>query len=120
MPLPPRSPELSPVENIRQYIREDWLSKGAFGSCDDIVTLSCEAWNRLIDRPWKIMTIGLRGRAHGSRSVQVGMKHLAGVAPDLDGPAVPVLALQTRLSRDGNPSGPHHGLGDRHSRIALL
>jgi len=27
--------------------------------------LSCEAWNKLIDRPWKIMTIGLRDWAHG-------------------------------------------------------
>ena len=24
-----------------------------------------EAWTRLIDQPWKIMSIGLRDRAHG-------------------------------------------------------
>jgi hypothetical protein len=65
MPLPPRSPELNPVENVWQYIRDNWLSNRVFASYDDIVTLSCEAWNRLIDRPWKIMCIGLREWAHG-------------------------------------------------------
>jgi transposase len=63
--LPPRSPELNPVENIWQYIRENWLSNRVFESYDDIVTLACEAWNRLMDRPSRIMTIGLREWAHG-------------------------------------------------------
>jgi hypothetical protein len=63
--LPPRSPELNPVENIWQYVRENWLSNRVFESYDDIVTLASEAWNRLIDRPSKIMTIGLREWAHG-------------------------------------------------------
>jgi 3-hydroxy-3-methylglutaryl CoA synthase len=36
-----------------------------FESYDDIVTLACEAWNRLMDRPSRIMTIGLREWAHG-------------------------------------------------------
>ena len=66
MPLPPRSPELNPVENVWQYIRDNWLSNRVFESYDDIVAHCCEAWNRLIDRPWKIMTIGLRDWAHGS------------------------------------------------------
>jgi transposase len=63
--LPPRSPELNPVENIWQYLRENWLSNRVFESYDDIVTLACEAWNRLMDRPSKIMTMGLREWAHG-------------------------------------------------------
>jgi transposase len=63
--LPPRSPDLNPVENIWQYIRENWLSNRVFESYDDIVTLACEAWNRLMDRPSRIMTIGLREWAHG-------------------------------------------------------
>jgi len=65
MPLPPRSPELHPVENVWQYIRDNWLSNRVFASYDDVIALSCEAWNRLIDRPWKIMSIGLREWAHG-------------------------------------------------------
>ena len=60
LPLPPRSPELNPVENIWQYIRDNWLSNRVFKSYDDIVALSCEAWNNLIDRPRKIMSIGCR------------------------------------------------------------
>ena len=66
MPLPPRSPELNPVENIWQYIRDNWLSNRVFTSYDDIVALCCEAWNKLIDRPWKIISIGMREWAHGS------------------------------------------------------
>ena len=36
------------------------------GSCRvDIVALSCEAWNKLIDQPWNIMSIVQRKWAHG-------------------------------------------------------
>ena len=34
---------------------------------DDIVDHCCEAWNRLVDRPWTIMSISMRDWAHGSR-----------------------------------------------------
>jgi transposase len=64
LPLPPRSPELNPVENIWQYLRANWLSNRVFKSYDDIVALCCDAWNKLIDRPWKIMSTGLRDWAH--------------------------------------------------------
>lgn len=58
--LPSRSPELNPVENIWQYLRQTWLSNRVFETYDDILDASCQAWSRLIERPWKIMTIGLR------------------------------------------------------------
>jgi hypothetical protein len=48
MPLPAKSPELNPVENIWQFIRDNWLS----------------AWNKLADQRWTIMSIGLRDWAH--------------------------------------------------------
>lgn len=64
LPLPPRSPELNPVENIWQFIRDNWLSNRTFKSYQEIVTLCCDAWNNLIDRPWKIMSIGMRDWAH--------------------------------------------------------
>jgi len=35
--LPPKSPELNPVENIWQYMRDNWLSNRIFKSYDDIV-----------------------------------------------------------------------------------
>lgn len=57
--LPPRSPELNPVENL-------WLSNRVFKDYDDIVDQCCRAWNRLVDQPWKIMSIGMRDWAHRS------------------------------------------------------
>ena len=60
LPLPPRAPELNPVENIWQFMRDNWLSNRIFKSYDDIVAICCQAWNKLIDQPWKIMSIGLR------------------------------------------------------------
>jgi len=65
--LPPRSPELNPVENIWQFMRGNWLLNRVFTSYDDIVEHCCEAWNKLVDRPWAIMSIGMRDWAHGSR-----------------------------------------------------
>lgn len=64
LPLPPRSPELNPVENVWQFMRDNWLSNRIFDSYDDIVALCCDAWNRLIDQPWRITSIGRREWAH--------------------------------------------------------
>ena len=64
MPLPPKSPELNPVENIWQFIRDNWLSNRVFRSYDDILDHCCYAWNKLVDQPWTIMSIGLRDWAH--------------------------------------------------------
>ena len=64
LPLPPRSPELNPVENIWQFMRDNWLSNRVFQSQQDIVEHCCDAWNKLIDQPWVIMSIGLRDWAH--------------------------------------------------------
>ena len=62
--LPARAPELNPVENIWQFLRENWLSSRVFASYRDIVDHCCDAWNRLIDQPWIIMSIGLRDWAN--------------------------------------------------------
>ena len=64
LPLPPRSPELNPQENIWQFMRDNWLSNRIFLSYDDIVAHCCEAWNKLTGQPWRIMSIGLRDWAH--------------------------------------------------------
>jgi transposase len=64
LPLPPKSPELNPTENVWQYLRENWLSNRVFASVADIVDHCCHAWNKLIDQPWTIMSIGLRDWAH--------------------------------------------------------
>ena len=64
LPLPPRSPELNSVENIWQFMRENWISNRVFKSYDEIVDICSEAWNKLTDQPWRIMSIGLRKWAH--------------------------------------------------------
>ena len=64
LPLPPRSPELNPVENIWQFMRDNWLSNRVFKSYKDILDHCCYAWNQLTEQPCKIMSIGLRDWAH--------------------------------------------------------
>ena len=64
MPLPSKSPELNPVENVWQFMRDNWLSNRVFKSYNDILDHCCFAWNQLIDQPWRIMSIGLRDWAH--------------------------------------------------------
>src|SRR4051794_4240610 len=66
--LPARSPELNPVENIWQFVRDNGLSSRVFASYRDIVDHGCDAWNRLIDQPWIIMSIGLRDWANASNA----------------------------------------------------
>jgi hypothetical protein len=41
--LPPRCPELNPVENVWQFMRDNWLSNRVFKSYDDLVDHYCEA-----------------------------------------------------------------------------
>jgi hypothetical protein len=60
VPLPAKCPELNPQENVWQFMRDNWLSNRVFKSYDDILAHGCWAWNRLIDQPWRIMSIGLR------------------------------------------------------------
>jgi hypothetical protein len=64
--LPARSPELNPVENVWQFMRDNWLSNRIFTSYEDVIGHCCHAWNTLINQPWKIMSIGRRQWAHRS------------------------------------------------------
>jgi hypothetical protein len=59
--LPSRSPELNPVET--------YLSNRVFQTYEDILDAACETWNRLVDQPWRIMSIGLCQWAHNSQSL---------------------------------------------------
>ncbi len=49
--LPSRAPELNPVENVWQYLRQNWLSNRVFDSYDAIIDASCEAWQKLLATP---------------------------------------------------------------------
>ena len=61
LPMPPKSPVLNPVENIRQFI-DNWLSNRVFKSYDDLVDHCCEAWNKLVDQPWRMSLVCANGR----------------------------------------------------------
>src|SRR5260370_12490082 len=45
LPLPPKCPELNPVENVWQFMRDNWLSNRVFRSYGDILEHCCFAWN---------------------------------------------------------------------------
>jgi transposase len=64
LPLPPKSPELNPVEDMWQFMCDNWLSNRVFKSYDDIVDHCCHAWQKLQKQPWKIISIGKRQGAH--------------------------------------------------------
>jgi DDE superfamily endonuclease len=66
VPLPSRSPELNPMENGWQFLRDNWLSNRVFACYDDILDHCCDAWNKLVEQPWRIMSLGLREWAHRS------------------------------------------------------
>ncbi len=58
--LPSRAPELNPVENVWQYLRQNWLSNRVFETYHDIIDAACHAWRKLIARPATITSIGTR------------------------------------------------------------
>lgn len=60
LPLPSRSPELNPVENVWQFLRQTWISNRIFQDHDAILDICCRAWQSLMDQPWKIISIGSR------------------------------------------------------------
>ncbi|KRE03498.1 transposase [Bosea sp. Root670] len=66
--LSSRAPELNPVENVWQHLRANWLSNRVFDTYADILDAACDAWNRVIDEPKTITSIGMRNWAHISQS----------------------------------------------------
>lgn len=60
LPLPPKSPELNPTENIWQFLRQNKLCNRIFNGYDEIVDAACRAWNSLIADPARITSIGAR------------------------------------------------------------
>ncbi len=60
LPLPPYSPELNPVENIWQYLKQNYLSNRIFETYEDIVDACCNAWNALMAAPDRIRSIAQR------------------------------------------------------------
>jgi transposase len=60
LPLPPYSPELNPVENVWEYLRQNKLSLTVWSDYDAIVAACCEAWNWLVAAPDRLASITRR------------------------------------------------------------
>ena len=67
--LPSRAPELNPVENVWQYLRQNWISNTVFENYDAIVDAACDAWRKLTAQPETITSIGMRDWAHVGQSL---------------------------------------------------
>ena len=60
LPLPPYSPELNPVENVWQYLRQNQLSLRVWDDYTAIVDTCCQAWNALVAMPDRLASITRR------------------------------------------------------------
>jgi transposase len=60
LPLPRYSPELNPVENVWEYLRQNKLSHRVWEGYDAIVATCCEAWNWLVATPDRLASITRR------------------------------------------------------------
>lgn len=64
--LPSYSPELNPMENVWDYLRQNKLCSSVWRTYDDIVTACVSAWNFIVDDPARIQSIGSRDWARVS------------------------------------------------------
>jgi transposase len=51
LPLPAASPELNPVEQLWQQLRDRELANRSYEDYEDIVKSYCEAWNNYVNVP---------------------------------------------------------------------
>jgi transposase len=58
--LPGYSPELNPMENVWDYLRQNKLCATVWDSYEEIIDACRTAWNWLIADPNRITTIGTR------------------------------------------------------------
>ena len=58
IPLPPYSPELDPVERVREHLRDRWLGHRVLaGGYDAVVDAACAAWNALLAEPGRLRSL---------------------------------------------------------------
>ena len=63
LPLPPKSPELNPVENVWEYLRQNQLSLRVWPDYAAIVATCCQTWNALMAMPDRLASITRRNWA---------------------------------------------------------
>ena len=61
--LPPRSPELNPIENVWEYLRGNKLAITVFTGYDDIVDKASGAWTFFASDPDRVASITTRSWA---------------------------------------------------------
>lgn len=55
--LPPRSPELNPVENLWHYLRSHHWANRAYRDYDDLRLAACDAWQKVCLVPQTIKSV---------------------------------------------------------------
>ena len=65
--LPSRAPELNPVENVWQYLRQNWISNTVFENYDAIVDAACDAWRKLTAKPQPVHQSGATPQTRSGR-----------------------------------------------------
>jgi transposase len=60
LPLPSYAPELNPVENVWEYLRQNKLSHRVWPDYEAIVATCCDAWNWLLATPDRLASITRR------------------------------------------------------------
>ena len=63
LPLPRYAPELNPVENLWEFLRQNRLSHRVWEGYEAIVDACCDAWNWLMQKPDQIASITARSWA---------------------------------------------------------
>ena len=59
--LPAYSPELNPVEQIWQWLRQNELANKCFEGYEDIVNSCCDAWNNFVSDSERVKGMCMRG-----------------------------------------------------------
>ena len=63
LPLPPGSPELNPVEQVWEWLKDRELSNRVFKDEEEIIDCSCQAWNNFTDEKGVIQSLCSRSWA---------------------------------------------------------
>ena len=102
--VPSRAPELKPVENVWQYLHQNWLSNTVFENYDAITDAACAAWRNLTAKP-ETTSIGTRDWPHVEKPI----------------PRTRILCARCFLTLGLRPSQNHKGPRSRvHLRTAGL
>lgn len=58
--IPPYSPELNPIEQVWQWLRQNELANRCFANYEDIVNSVCSAWNSFCEDTNRVISLCFR------------------------------------------------------------